>query len=103
MGEQLVAAHKNSSGVRGGAAIPTCFPEHSTGDRGMIDDGVVANAPDLIFVAKAMTMRQPDATAQACDHGHPAASQQSLIRCGEIHAATKGWMNDRRVLGLGRT
>lgn len=54
-----------------GAAIPAYFPEHSTGDKGMIDDGVVANAPDLIFISKAMTMRQPDATAQAYDQGHP--------------------------------
>jgi hypothetical protein len=41
--------------------------EHSMGDKGMIDDGVVANAPDLIVISKAMTMRQPYATAQACD------------------------------------
>ncbi|MFE1601608.1 hypothetical protein [Methylobacterium sp. ID0610] len=37
------------------------------GDKGMIDDGVVVNAPDLTFISKAMTTRQPDATAQACD------------------------------------
>ncbi|GJE34596.1 hypothetical protein [Methylobacterium oxalidis] len=41
------------------------------GDKGMIDEGVVANAPDLIFISKAMTMRQTDATAQACDQERP--------------------------------
>lgn len=37
------------------------------GDKGMIDDGVVANAPDLIVILKAMNIGQPDETAQACD------------------------------------
>ncbi|WP_419828468.1 hypothetical protein [Methylobacterium sp.] len=41
------------------------------GDKGMIDKGVVANAPELIFLSTAMTMGQTDSTAQACDRARP--------------------------------
>lgn len=41
------------------------------GDTGMIDDRVVANAPDLIVISQALNIRQPDGTAQACDRERP--------------------------------
>ena len=40
-----------------GAAIPIYFLDRSVGDVAMIDEVVVANASNLIFISKAMNMR----------------------------------------------
>ncbi len=82
------------------SAAPTFFPEHNISGRSLVDGGIIANAPDLVSIIKAMTTfgRKPD-EIRLLSIGTTGAAT------GEVYKPNRssgilGWMMVRNLFGL---
>jgi patatin-like phospholipase/acyl hydrolase len=82
------------------SAAPTFFPEHNISGQSLVDGGIIANAPDVVSIVKAMTTfgRKAD-EIRLLSIGTTGAATGEVYRPNRA-SGILGWMMARNLFGL---
>lgn len=82
------------------SAAPTFFPEHNIAGMNLVDGGIIANAPDVVSIIKAMTTfgRKAD-EIRLLSIGTTGAATGEVYRPNRASGIV-GWMMARNLFGL---
>jgi patatin-like phospholipase/acyl hydrolase len=82
------------------SAAPTFFPEHNISGNSLVDGGIIANAPDVVAIIKAMTTfgRKAD-EIRLLSIGTTGAASGEVYRPNRASGIV-GWMMARNLFGL---
>jgi len=82
------------------SAAPTFFPEHAVLDNALVDGGVIANAPDLLALSRALSLngRNPS-EIRMLSVGTSGAATGEVFKPGR-RSGILGWMIARNLFGL---
>ncbi len=82
------------------SAAPTFFPEHNIAGNSLVDGGIIANAPDVVSIIKAMTT-----FGRKADEIRLLSIGTTGVATGEVYRPNRasgilGWMMARNLFGL---
>lgn len=82
------------------SAAPTYFPEHPVKSNALVDGGIIANAPDVLALTRAMSLhgRKPS-EIRMLSIGTSGAAMGEVFRPGR-QSGVLGWMMARNLFGL---